>query len=110
MLLFVARVWSVLSRRLSLVQLTWVAVLTLVVAVSLSADGPTSVVGAAVALVLLLAVTGHWARSPLCPPGQSATGPQRDEQRLRGAFRRQSAPDTPGRPRPRAPGRVPAAA
>ncbi|WP_245671673.1 DUF6412 domain-containing protein [Nocardia amamiensis] len=105
-----ARVWSPLSRGLSLVQLTWVAVLTLVVAVSLLADGPTAVVGAAVALVFLLAVTGHRARSPLFSPGQSATGPQRDEQRLRGAFRRQSAPDTPGRPRPRAPGRVPAAA
>ncbi|WP_369123103.1 DUF6412 domain-containing protein [Nocardia amamiensis] len=50
----------------------------------------------------------------LCPLAAVSTravgaGPQRDEQRLRGAFRRQSAPDTPGRPHPRAPGRVPAA-
>ncbi|MGQ4599369.1 DUF6412 domain-containing protein [Nocardia sp. R6R-6] len=105
-----ARVWSVLSRGLSLVQLTWVAVLTLVVAVSLHVDGPTAVVGAAVALVLLLAITGHSARPLVFLPTDSATGPRRDEQRLRGAFRRQSAPDTPGRPRrPRAPGRVLAA-
>lgn len=38
--------------------------------------------------------------------GQSRTvrGPTADEQRLRGAFRRHSHPDAPGRSRPRAPG------
>ncbi|MGY4098219.1 DUF6412 domain-containing protein [Nocardia sp. R16R-3T] len=111
MLLRVAQVWTVLSRGLSLAQSTWVAVLTLVVSVSLFAEGPTAVVGAAVALVLLLALTGHRLRSPLHLPTESESGPQRDERRLRGAFRRQSAPDTPGRPRrPRAPGRVATAA
>ncbi|MFR9749523.1 hypothetical protein ACL02S_00650 [Nocardia sp. 004] len=103
--------WAALSRGLSLAQLTWVAVLTLVVAVSVFADGPTAVIGAAVALVLLLAITGHRSRVLSRLPAGSKFGPRRDERRLRGAFRRQSAPHTPGRPRrPRAPGQVPAAA
>ena len=34
-------------------------------------------------------------------------GPRVDERALHGAFRRQSAPDAPGRPRPRAPGMGP---
>lgn len=34
----------------------------------------------------------------------ATTGPAVDERRLRGAFHRQSRPDTPGRPRARAPG------
>lgn len=34
----------------------------------------------------------------------SSTGPVADTRCLRGAFRRQTSPDTPGRPRPRAPG------
>ncbi|MBY6684005.1 hypothetical protein HQ305_06710 [Rhodococcus sp. BP-149] len=34
----------------------------------------------------------------------SAGGPPADERRLRGSFRRQSHPATPGRPMPRAPG------
>ena len=32
------------------------------------------------------------------------TGPSSDERCLRGSFRRQSSPDAPGRPQPRAPG------
>lgn len=35
---------------------------------------------------------------------QSSHGPAPDERRLRGSFRRNRRPDTPGRPRPRAPG------
>ncbi|OUS96369.1 DUF6412 domain-containing protein [Rhodococcus sp. NCIMB 12038] len=105
-----ARIRSVLAQGLNIVQLAWVAVLALVIAATLAIDGPTAIVGAAVAIVFLLAVAGH-ARSPLHLLTEPATGPPREEQRLRGAFRRQSAPDTPGRPRlPRAPGRVLAAA
>ncbi|WP_051407219.1 DUF6412 domain-containing protein [Nocardia sp. CNY236] len=105
-----APVRSVLSRGASLAQLAWIAVLTLVVTVSAPVDGPTMVVGAAIALVLLLAIAGHSARSRAGLPADGAAGPRREEKLLRGAFRRQSAPDTPGRPRPRAPGRVATAA
>ncbi|WP_092667845.1 DUF6412 domain-containing protein [Rhodococcus maanshanensis] len=106
-----AWMWSLLARRLNLVQLTWVAMLTLVIATATAMDGPTAVVGAAIAIVLLLAVAGQGSLSQLRSLTEPTTGPSRDEQRLRGAFRRQSAPDTPGRPRrPRAPGQVLAAA
>ncbi|MFD4366666.1 DUF6412 domain-containing protein [Rhodococcus sp. NPDC058521] len=106
-----ARMWLTLTRGLSFVQFAWVAVLTLVVVATTAIDAPTAVVGAAVAIFLLLAVAGHSALSHLHPVTGPRTGPPRDEQRLRGAFRRQSAPDTPGRPRlPRAPGQFQAAA
>ncbi|PBC51554.1 DUF6412 domain-containing protein [Rhodococcus sp. ACPA1] len=102
-----ARIWSALTQGLNLIQLTWVAVLTLVIAATLAIDAPAAVVGAAVAVVLLLAVAGHTSRSPLHLITEPESGQPREEQRLRGAFRRQSAPDTPGRPRrPRAPGQV----
>lgn len=106
-----ARMWSVVARGVNLVQLMWIAVLALAMTVSLLSDGPTAVVGAAVAVAVLLGLADHGLRSGLHRPAESATGPSRDERRLRGAFRRQSAPDTPGRPRlPRAPGQVPVAA
>ncbi|MGF7120449.1 DUF6412 domain-containing protein [Rhodococcus sp. AG1013] len=105
-----ARIRSVFTRRLTLVQLTWMAVLALVVAAT-AIDGPAAVVGATVAVLLLLAVAGQSVLPRLHSLTESASGPPREEQRLRGAFRRQSAPDTPGRPRrPRAPGQVLAAA
>lgn len=60
---------------------------------------------AAVLAVAVLVVVA--ARGPLLALGTAAnTGPVSDERRLRGAFRRVSNPDTPGRPRPRAPGSV----
>ncbi|NUP29139.1 MAG: hypothetical protein HOQ36_15380 [Nocardia sp.] len=106
-----ARIWSVVARGVNLVQLTWVAVLALAMTVSLLSDGPTAVVGAAVAVAVLLGLADHGLCHGLHGPLESGTGPARDERRLRGAFRRQSAPDTPGRPRlPRAPGQVPATA
>ncbi|OUS97346.1 DUF6412 domain-containing protein [Rhodococcus sp. NCIMB 12038] len=102
-----ARIWSAFTQGLNLIQLTWVAVLTLVIAATLAIDAPAVVVGAAVAVLLLLEVAGHGSRSPLHLITEPESGPPREEQRLRGAFRRQSAPDTPGRPRrPRAPGQV----
>ncbi|WP_157951449.1 hypothetical protein [Rhodococcus opacus] len=51
-----ARIWSALTQGLNLIQLTWVAVLTLVIATTLAIDAPAAVVGAAVAVLLLLAV------------------------------------------------------
>ncbi|QBJ94638.1 hypothetical protein ERC79_00630 [Rhodococcus sp. ABRD24] len=106
-----ARIWSVLTRGLNIVQFTWVTVLALVIATTTAIDGPAAVVGATVAIVLLLAVAGQSSLSQLHPRTEPASGPPEEEQRLRGAFRRQSAPDTPGRPRrPRAPGQALAAA
>ncbi|MEU1986041.1 DUF6412 domain-containing protein [Nocardia sp. NPDC019395] len=105
-----ARNWWALARKLKLVQLTWVAVLTLVIATTAGTDGQATVVGAAVAVAVLVAIAGRDSVSQLHSLITAAAGPPREEKRLRGAFRRQSAPDTPGRPRlPRAPGRVPAA-
>ncbi|MGW3281146.1 DUF6412 domain-containing protein [Nocardia rhamnosiphila] len=105
-----ARIWWTLARRLNLVQLTWVAVLTLVVATTAGINGPATAVGAAVAVAVIIAIAGQGSISQLHAPTATAVGPPREEKRLRGAFRRQSAPDTPGRPRrPRAPGQVPAA-
>jgi hypothetical protein len=103
-----ARIWWTLARRLNLVQLTWVAVLTLVIATTAGINGPTTAVGAAIAVAVIVAIAGRGAVSQLRSLTATAVGPPREEKRLRGAFRRQSAPDTPGRPRrPRAPGQVP---
>ncbi|MEV0045612.1 DUF6412 domain-containing protein [Nocardia rhamnosiphila] len=105
-----ARIWWTLARRLNLVQLTWVAVLTLVVATTAGINGPATAVGAAVAVAVVIVVACRVSVSQLPALTATAGGPPREEKRLRGAFRRQSAPDTPGRPRrPRAPGQAPAA-
>ncbi|MFC9514539.1 DUF6412 domain-containing protein [Nocardiaceae bacterium NPDC056970] len=105
-----APIRSALAERLNTVQLTWFGVLTLVIATT-SVDGPAAIAGTAVAIALIFAVTGHGALSQLHRVAAPAVGPPHEERHLRGAFRRQSAPNTPGRPRrPRAPGQVPAAA
>lgn len=102
--------WSILAQRLNIVQLAWIATLALVVATTAGGSGPSTAVGAAVVLAIVIALAGRGAALPLRIPVTAASGPPSEEQRLRGAFRRQSAPDTPGRPRlPRAPGPVPAA-
>ncbi|MGW0183267.1 DUF6412 domain-containing protein [Nocardia sp. NPDC003345] len=93
------------------VRFAWVAVLALVVATTAGLDGPAGAVGAAVTVLVVLAFAARRAAVRLRAGIATAAGPPREDRRLRGAFRRQSAPDTPGRPRlPRAPGRVPAAA
>lgn len=100
-----------LTHGLNFVQLGWVAVLALVVATTAGLDGPATAVGAAVAVVVVMAFAGRRAAVRLRALATTAAVPPRADKRLRGAFRRQSAPDTPGRPRlPRAPGRAPAAA
>ncbi|GAB2629799.1 DUF6412 domain-containing protein [Prescottella soli] len=102
-----ARIWSTLAGKLNVVQLTWVAVLTLVIATTSAGDGPAAIAGTAVAIAVILAVGGGGSLSQLHLLTAPAVGPPREERHLRGAFRRQSAPNTPGRPRrPRAPGQV----
>ncbi|NLE78332.1 MAG: hypothetical protein GX610_01925 [Rhodococcus sp.] len=105
------RTLTALARGLNLVQFAWVTALTLVVFATTAIDGPTAVVGATVAIVLLLSAAGQDSLSQLHSVTSPTAGPPREESRLRGAFRRQSAPNTPGRPRQaRAPGPIPATA
>jgi hypothetical protein len=61
-------------------------------------------VGASVALLLVSAIALHRMRDVLVLVVVGHTGPASDERCLRGSFRRQTNPDTDGRPRPRAPG------
>lgn len=105
------RIRRALATASTRVQLLWVTALLLVTAVSLIADSPAAMVGSAVAIAVLLTLAGHALRRPRHRGGPPGGGPAREDRRLRGAFRRQSSPDSPGRPRrPRAPGRIPAAA
>jgi len=84
--------------------------LTLLVALFLSLVGTSSgesltLVSAAVAAAVLVSVVRKAHRLTLAssPPGPSFAVPAEDERCRRGAFRRQSQPDAPGRPLPRAP-------
>ncbi|MGB2949151.1 MAG: DUF6412 domain-containing protein [Rhodococcus sp. (in: high G+C Gram-positive bacteria)] len=63
--------------------------------------GQTSLVALALAALVALAVL-HSA-SASCVGPRASRAPAEDT-RLRGSFRRQHRPDTPGRPMPRAPG------
>ncbi|MGH3438143.1 MAG: DUF6412 domain-containing protein [Sciscionella sp.] len=92
----------------------WVAVVLSLATILLATGAPTphgnvAVLGLAVAAMLLSALVlraGSDHRDSAS--GVTVLGPARDERCLRGAFRRQSSPDTPGRPcRARAPGRGP---
>ncbi|MFZ2530703.1 MAG: DUF6412 domain-containing protein [Rhodococcus sp. (in: high G+C Gram-positive bacteria)] len=101
-----ARIVDGLTHRLNVVQLAWLSVLAILVAVTGALDAPTAVAAGAVAIVLMVALAGYTVLPTVCALSTPSSGPPREERRLRGAFRRQSAPNTPGRPRrPRAPGR-----
>lgn len=64
--------------------------------------------GVLVTLVVIAALTVRRTDDLLFGLSRTPRGPTVAEQRLRGAFRRQSRPDTPGRPRPRSSLREPA--
>lgn len=68
-------------------------------------SGPPDLAALGVGLVVLVAAALLHGTG-VVPLARSAGhgGPDGDERQLRGAFRRQSSPDTAGRPRPRAPG------
>ncbi|NKU58765.1 hypothetical protein GS883_09680 [Rhodococcus hoagii] len=55
---------SALAERLNTVQLTWVGVLTLVIATT-AVDGPAALAGTALAIALIFAVSGDGALSQL---------------------------------------------
>ena len=93
--------------QLAVVRLAWLSVLTILVTITVAIDVPTALAVGAVAIVAIVAIATCSVLPALCPPPISSSRPPGEERRLRGAFRRQSAPNTPGRPRrPRAPGRV----
>lgn len=80
---------------------------TLAALLVLPVDGPGSVTALGTAAALALA-TGLLLRAPRTvlpvPRAVRAPGaPAEDERCRRGSFRRQTSPDAPGRPRPRAP-------
>ncbi|MCD2195458.1 DUF6412 domain-containing protein [Actinomycetospora endophytica] len=70
---------------------------------------PAAVVGAVLALTVAAVAVAAVAVSVADPAARAVvgiSGRQAREQGRRGAFRRQTAPTTDGRPRPRAPGRA----
>ncbi|MGH3321154.1 MAG: DUF6412 domain-containing protein [Streptosporangiaceae bacterium] len=89
-----------------LAALLSLAVAVLVVDVPMT-SGNAALLGVVLAVVLV-ATALHVCRGRTAGTLVVAVSrPEADERCLRGAFRRQSRPDTPGRPRPRAPGRDP---
>jgi hypothetical protein len=85
----------------------WPALLTALVAlVALpgTVDQVGMVMAAALVALALMSLTLRHARAAAPLFTASSSGPASDTRCLRGSFRRQSSPDTPGRPRPRAPG------
>jgi hypothetical protein len=70
---------------------------------------PATVVGAVLALTVTAVAVAAVAVATAEPAARAVvgiTGRQAREQGRRGAFRRQTAPTSAGRPRPRAPGRA----
>ncbi|MGC0362470.1 hypothetical protein ABH922_000454 [Rhodococcus sp. 27YEA15] len=92
---------SAVTRSLLLLLLPLVTLLALP---SLGSPGGAAVLGTAVAVLVVTALSTAPKYELLALHAVSAGGPSGDERCLRGAFRRQSRPDVPGRPQPRAPG------
>ena len=83
-------------------------VLVLLAAPAVASPVDLAALGAAVAVLLVaVAVLPGPDLRVLATVQSGDHGAGDDERHLRGAFRRQSSPDTPGRPRPRAPGTGP---
>ncbi|WP_127945980.1 DUF6412 domain-containing protein [Rhodococcus spongiicola] len=85
--------------------LSWAAVWLLTVDLTFAGDTTSLFAGLFAAVVAVAVLVLVWRSEDLmfglC---RTTRGPTSEEQRLRGAFRRHSHPDTPGRPQPRAPG------
>ncbi|WP_330181900.1 DUF6412 domain-containing protein [Nocardia sp. NBC_01503] len=74
----------------------------------LAAAQPNSLIVLGAAALVALTAAAIAARGPVLRAVASVGLPESAERRRRGAFLRQSNPDTAGRPRPRAPGACPA--
>ncbi len=87
------------------VLLLWAAIWFQAVGLAAGGESTTLLAGLVIALAAVVALVLVWRADDLlfglC---RTTRGPTSEEKRLRGAFRRHSHPDTPGRPRPRAPG------
>ncbi len=99
--------WDEVATRVVMIRtLALVATLGMLTTV-LPVDGPAPVtaLSAVLALALSTGLLRPWSRSTLPAVGsrRSPDSPQPDERCHRGVFRRQTSPDAPGRPRPRAP-------
>lgn len=85
--------------------LLWAAIWFLALGLTSSGDTTALLAGLVAALAAVTVLVLVWRADDrmfgLC---RTTRGPTDEEQRLRGAFRRHSHPDTPGRPRPRSPG------
>lgn len=94
------------ASELSRWMLALVVAALFVVAVPVAFDNQAGLVavGASVAVLLLSAFAMERSRDLLLLVVVGNSGPSSDERCLRGSFRRQTNPDTDGRPRPRAPG------
>lgn len=83
----------------------WAAIWFLALGLASNGDTTTLSAGLVIALVAVAALVLIWRADDLifglC---RTTRGPTSEEKRLRGAFRRHSHPDAPGRPRSRAPG------
>lgn len=87
------------------VLLLWAAIWFHTVGLAAGGDTTTLLAGLVIALAAVVALVLVWrADDLLFGRCRTTRGPTSEEKRLRGAFRRHSHPDTPGRPRPRAPG------
>ena len=89
----------------SLAMLAWVTALLILLPQAPGAPGNLALVtavAAALTVAVLVACLDH--RQHASSRTVVAAGLVSDERRLLGSFRRLSSPDTPGRPRPRAPG------
>jgi hypothetical protein len=88
-----------------LATLAWVTALLILLPNAAGAPGNLALVtavAAALTIAVLVACLDH--RQHASSGSLVAAGLVSDERRLHGSFRRLSSPDTPGRPRPRAPG------
>ena len=88
-----------------LVGLAWVTALLILLPNAAGVPGNLALVTAvAAALTVAVLVSCRDQRQNASSHTVVAAGLVSDERRLHGSFRRASSPDTPGRPRPRAPG------
>jgi hypothetical protein len=88
-----------------LATLAWVTALFILLPNNAGSPGNLALVtavAAALTIAVLVACLDH--RQHASSRTVVAAGLVSDERRLHGSFRRLSSPDTPGRPRPRAPG------
>jgi hypothetical protein len=90
-----------MSRLLVLLSVTSLLLITPDAAAGSASVAMLALVAAAFTIAAVVCLNP---RSATGVRGVAGTGPVADERRLHGAFRRLTSPDSPGRPRPRAPG------